>query len=617
MEVFRQLTRGVHFNTHKFKEDAKKFGLLKNQNKPNVMDDTFQPFLASDLPIDDTDTNSVDSSATVSSSPQDPEIETESETESTELTLLGDIKVKKSKKAVRKEKFTPKEKLRKLHREKINHFRKVQKINARGTDLPDPINSWLKLKDKYALDDELLTAVTQRYKDGPTPIQMQAIPFLLDRRQVLACAPTGSGKTAAYLIPLLNFLSASKNKKRKTRAVILAPTRELAMQIQREVEILGKNLQVRSMVLDSKLEAAKKKVKTADITVSTPNRMVYLLKQHPEYLDSAEFLIVDESDKLFEAGPKGFRDQLAAVYGACPSSVQRAMFSATLVPEVEQWCKLNLDNLVSVTIGVRNLATAQVKQELVYTGTEKGKLMAFKDLVDRGLKPPVLVFVQSKERAKDLFNELQSPMYGGIKVDVIHSERSQLQRDTTIRKFRAGNVWVLICTELLGRGIDFKGVNLVVNYDFPPSTISYIHRIGRTGRAGRSGSAITFFTDADKTLLRSVATLVKSSGGEVPDYMLKLKKASRQEKRQIAKRAVAREDIREESKYDKERRVKKEQMIEGSKRRKRKREEEGEGEKPADISGETVKKQKTDNSKSSFAKKQKKKIKQKKGHNKE
>ena len=612
MEIFRQLTRGVHFNTKKFNEDAKKFGLVKDRIKL----DTRDSFQAEDLPVDDDiDTNSLDSSATASSnSPQDPEIETESETETAELTLLGDIKVKKPKKAAKKE-ITPREKLRKQHREKINHFRKVQKINVRGADLPDPINSWFKLKEKYALDNELLTTVAQRYKDGPTPIQMQAIPFLLDRRQVLACAPTGSGKTAAYLIPLLHFLSASKGKKRKTRAVILAPTRELAMQIQREVVALGQNLKVRSMVLDSKLEA-KKRVKNADITVSTPNRMVYLLKEHPEYLSSAEFLIVDESDKLFEAGPKGFRDQLAAVYRACPSSVQRAMFSATLVPEVEQWCKLNLDNLVSVTIGVRNLATAQVKQELVYTGTEKGKLIAFKDLVDRGLKPPVLVFVQSKERAKDLFNELQSPMYGGLKVDVIHSERSQLQRDTTIRKFRAGTVWVLICTELLGRGIDFKGVNLVVNYDFPPSTISYIHRIGRTGRAGRSGSAVTFFTDADKTLLRSVATLVKSSGGEVPDYMLKLKKASRQEKRQIAKRAVAREDIREESKYDKERRIKKEQMIEGSKRRKRKMEAEEKN------SGEPVKKHnKTDDSKSAFAKKDKKKKskhkKGSKGHNKD
>jgi ATP-dependent RNA helicase DDX52/ROK1 len=158
---------------------------------------------------------------------------------------------------------------------------------------------------------------------------------------------------------------------------------------------------------------------------------------------------------------------------------------------------------------------------------------------------------------------------------MIHSERSQLQRDSTVKAFRAGRVWILICTELMGRGIDFKGVNLVVNYDFPPSTVSYIHRIGRTGRAGRPGRAVTFFTDEDKVLLRSIASIVKGAGGEVPEYMLQLKKASRQEKRRLAQRAIRREEIRQESKYDREIRLKKEQMVAASKKRKRKGEDAG------------------------------------------
>merc|ERR1712029_156154 len=131
------------------------------------------------------------------------------------------------------------------------------------------------------------------------------------------------------------------------------------------------------------------------------------------------------------------------------------------------------------------------------------------------------------------------------------------QRDNTVRAFRAGQIWVLICTELMGRGIDFKGVNLVINYDFPPSTVSYIHRIGRTGRAGRQGEAITFFTDADKTLLRNIAMIVKRSGGEVPEYMLKLKKASRQDKRKLANSAVEREAITKEARMKKQKRKKK------------------------------------------------------------
>ena len=153
----------------------------------------------------------------------------------------------------------------------------------------------------------------------------------------------------------------------------------------------------------------------------------------------------------------------------------------------------------------------------LFTGTEKGKLVAFQQLVSKGdIVPPVLVFVQTKDRAKELYDELTSKgTKNSLHVDAIHSEKSELQRDRTVRAFRSGQVWVLICTELLGRGIDFKGVNLVVNYDFPPSTVSYIHRIGRTGRAGRRGKAITFFTDQDKVLLRSIAHIVKGSGGQV------------------------------------------------------------------------------------------------------
>ena len=149
--------------------------------------------------------------------------------------------------------------------------------------------------------------------------------------------------------------------------------------------------------------------------------------------------------------------------------MRRAFFSATLATEVEEWASLNFDNPASVTIGQRNSATDTVEQTLVYTGTEKGKLLAFRQLIEGGkLKPPVLIFVQEKDRAKELFTELIKEK---IHVDVIHSERSQLQRDNTVRAFRAGQIWVLICTELMGRGIDFKGVNLVINYDFPPTAV--------------------------------------------------------------------------------------------------------------------------------------------------
>merc|ERR1719474_983596 len=232
--------------------------------------------------------------------------------------------------------------------------------------------------------------------------------------------------------------------------------------------------------------------------------------------------------------------------------------------EVSSWCKLHLDNLVSVRVGAANSATETIEQKLFYCGSEHGKLVAFRAQIQKGLTPPVLVFVQTKERAQELFKEL---LYDGIHVDVIHSERSEQQRENTVRAFRSGGIWVLICTEQMGRGIDFKGVNLVINYDFPPSAVSYIHRIGRTGRAGRAGSAVTFFTEADRPVLKSIAQVMRNSGCDVPEYMLHLK-TSRDAKKKLEKTALKRDSISRESRYDRVSKKKRDEMIKASKKRK-------------------------------------------------
>lgn len=555
-DIFKQLTAGISFDKKKFRVEAEKFGLCTkdgtNKNGPEK-----KPWISLDeTPVPDSNLPSSES-----------EEEDNEEEDESSLTLLGDMTVQ-SKKAKKDKRPKSREAQLRLHKENVNRFRNVNRIHVNGTDIADPIDDWTKLKDNYGMPDNLLSVVQSAYAT-PTPIQMQAIPLMLERRELLACAPTGSGKTAAYVLPVVHHLREPRNKK-GFRAVIVAPTRELSLQIHRECACLCEPRQLRAYVID-KVQKFQKSSRKGDILVTTPNRLVYLLQQDIVSLRNVEWLIVDESDKLFEAGPKGFRDQLAAIYQACDgANVRRAMFSATLAVDVEQWCKLNLDNVASVTIGERNATTETVEQRLLYTGTERGKMIAFKSLLREGLKPPVLVFVQEKDRAKELFAELVKE---GIHADVIHSERSVLQRDNTVKAFRAGTIWVLICTELMGRGIDFKGVNLVINYDFPPSTISYVHRIGRTGRAGRPGKAVTFFTDKDKTLLRNIASIVKASGGEVPEYMLHLKKANRKEKRKLAKTPVERENISRESEYDKEKREKMDKIIAKSKANKRKREE--------------------------------------------
>lgn len=460
----------------------------------------------------------------------------------------------------KKKKLKTKEKIAALHQEEVNRLRNQHKIHVYGTDLPEPLNSFDDLTTRYKLNPAILNNIADVGYTEPTPIQRQAIPAMLNRREVMACAPTGSGKTAAFIIPILHHLKQHSEK--GFRALVLAPTRELAKQICRDFQRLSEGTGLLLHYIE-KVNSENEVIhdETFDILVSTPNRLIYQLKQEPPQisLHTVEWLVVDESDKLFEDGKTGFRDQLAVIYKACDSSnLCRAMFSATFAFDVEEWCRLNLDNVIQIYVGARNSATQTIEQELQFVGTEHGKLFAIREIIRKGIQPPILVFVQSKERAQELFNEL---IYDGMNVDVIHSDRPQIKRDEVVTNFRCGKVWILICTELMGRGIDFKGVNLVINYDFPNSAISYIHRIGRTGRAGRPGKAITFFTEEDSVNLRSIANIMVEAGCPVPQYMLQMKKPSKKKRKKLAKRVPEREHISTAIKSDLEKKKRKREII--------------------------------------------------------
>uniref|UniRef100_A0A673MFL8 ATP-dependent RNA helicase n=1 Tax=Sinocyclocheilus rhinocerous TaxID=307959 RepID=A0A673MFL8_9TELE len=423
--------------------------------------------------------------------------------------------------------------LKQLHQEKVNRIRHQNRINVHGTDIPDPISTFEELQKEYDLDPRIVQNIKAAGFQTPTPIQMQAIPLMMLKREILASAPTGSGKTMAFCLPLLAHLRQPLNK--GFRALIISPTRELATQTHRELLKLSEGVGFRVHMLNKGVEAVKK---------YGPKTNFQIVSCSPSYTGNqyVEWLVVDESDKLFEDGKTGFREQLATIFLACSSpKIRRVLFSATFATDVEQWCKLNLDNLVCVNIGPRNSAAETVEQQLLFVGSENGKLLAMRNLIKQGFLPPVLVFVQSIGRARELFHEL---VYEGINVDVIHADRTQQQRDNVVSSFRSGKIWVLICTALMARGIDFKGINLVINYDFPTTAVEYIHRIGRTGRAGHKGKAITFFTEDDKPLLRSIATVIKKAGCPVPDYMIGLKKIKSKLKRQLATKPPRRSTIR-------------------------------------------------------------------------
>jgi ATP-dependent RNA helicase DDX52/ROK1 len=369
---------------------------------------------------------------------------------------------------------------------------------------------------------------------------MQSIPTILSDRDVIACAPTGTGKTLSFAIPIAAKLE--KPSKVGYRALIISPTRELAQQINDQFERISKFTKFKIHFLNKATSAALKQDPQNrpkfDVLVTTPLRLVQAIKGELIDLSSVKYLIFDEADKLFE--PE-FVEQIDDIISACSNSkLKKALFSATLPDIVEKLASSILHDPVRILIGNKNSVTQLIKQELVYVGQESGKLVAIRQLISKGIQPPVLIFVQSIERAKELFHEL---IYDQINVDVIHSERTQSQRGQIIQNFKQGKIWVLICTELMARGIDFKGVNLVINYDFPQTIQSYVHRIGRTGRAGRKGEAITLFTDDDSDFLRAIVNVMRQSGCDVPQWMLELKKPSSKLKKQLKKRPIERKTI--------------------------------------------------------------------------
>ncbi|KAG0285010.1 RNA-dependent ATPase rok1 [Linnemannia gamsii] len=449
--------------------------------------------------------------------------------------------------------------------EQLSLFRSHLKIKVYGTDIPNPFRSFDGLAKQYKLEPYLERNILASGFKKPTPIQMQAIPIILHGRDVMAMAPTGSGKTMAFVLPILHDLKGPE--KVGYRAVIISPTRELATQIFNQIKKLSVGRKFKICMLTKATAATQGQAphlrQKYDILISTPLRLVHAIQQEKMELGHVRHLILDEADKLLE---QGFLEQTDEIFAACSHpSLQKSLFSATLPSGVEALASTFMRSPIRIVIGSKNAATETINQKLVYCGSEEGKLIAIRQLIQGGLKPPVLIFVQSIERAKELFHEL---IYDGIHVDVIHSERTKAQRDKIVESFRQGKVWVLIATELMARGVDFKGVNLVINYDFPQTVQSYIHRIGRTGRAGRSGEAVTYFTNEDQTYLKSIVNVMRESGCEVADWMLAMKKPSKNEKKNLRKMPLGRSTINTMSTYDKKKIAHKRDMIANSKKRK-------------------------------------------------
>ncbi|KAF7637501.1 hypothetical protein Mgra_00003017 [Meloidogyne graminicola] len=454
-----------------------------------------------------------------------------------------------------KEENEHKEKIK--HCEKIRQLRKAHRIFTWGTDIPDPIEDF----SGFPLPDRLRENLSEF--STPTPVQMQGIPIGIKHRNLLVTAPTGSGKTLAFAIPIilriLEQTSLDPQNSKMLSAIILEPTKVLAMQTYRNFLKFCEGLNINCVYLDKYITKNFAKIfekrdlyllimRVINILICTPNRLIYAFEKLNEnkILSHLQWLIVDECDRLFENTEEenSFRLQFEKIFNFCSlPNVRFGLFSATFSCQVERWCKEKLKEMAMLCIGPRNSANELVKQELIFVGWEQAKVQIVRDILRKNFEPPALIFLQSKDRAKQLFAELKYFFEGKIPIGLISAELSEKECELIVENFRSGSIALLICTELMGRGIDFQNVNLVINFDLPTSIISYIHRIGRTGRAGQIGRAITLFTESDIPIIRPISTVIHQAGFPVPEYLLKLNKPSREEKNKLKKRAPKRKNL--------------------------------------------------------------------------
>ncbi|EJF58459.1 P-loop containing nucleoside triphosphate hydrolase protein [Dichomitus squalens LYAD-421 SS1] len=447
------------------------------------------------------------------------------------------------------------------------------RVTTKGKDVPEHVETFEALRERFHLPSHLLQKLAQHGYKRPTGIQSHGIPILMERRDLAAISPTGTGKTLSYLLPVMAALGAPAASSKSdagsgVRAVILAPTRELAHQIHNECLKLAQGRKWR-IVLFSKATAAtladKKVREKIDIIISTPLRLVASLQAGNLELDNVRHLFLDEADRMLDTE---FLEQVQEVIAACTHpEIQKAVFSATLPANAEKIAMSMLRDPIRVVVGLKDTPLPLIAQSLTYVADDQSKLPTLLQYLSQPYNPPVLIFVSSQPRATSLAEELV--IAGVPNVDCLHAGMTKKEREDAVSRMRRGESWVMVSTEVMARGMDFKGVREVINYDFPQSVQSYVHRIGRTGRAGREGKAITYFTNEDAPFLKTIANVLLQSGSTVPEWVLKLPKPSKMKRREMGKikRAEAVNNARRIGRSDA---IKKREMIAGSKRRKEK-----------------------------------------------
>ena len=388
--------------------------------------------------------------------------------------------------------------------------------------------------DELDLNDNVLDALYDMRFDTCTPVQEKCIPEILEGHDVLGVAQTGTGKTAAYLLPVLSKLDDGGYPKDAINCVIMSPTRELAQQIDQAMQGFGYYLQDVSSVAvyggndgnryDQELKSLRM---GADVVIATPGRLITHISLGNVDLSKVSFFILDEADRMLDMG---FSEDINTIASKLPKTCQTIMFSATMPEKIEELAKALLKDPVEIKLAVSKPAE-KIKQE-AYVCYETQKMTIIKDIFKAGDMKRVIVFSGSKMKVKQLAAALQQI---GINCGAMHSDLEQAERDDVMFKFKSGQFDVLVATDIVARGIDIDDIEMVINYDVPHDTEDYVHRIGRTARANRDGRAITFVSEEDQYWFQQIEKFLEKvvekmplpeDCGEGPEY-IKLNKPSK------------------------------------------------------------------------------------------
>jgi ATP-dependent RNA helicase RhlE len=364
--------------------------------------------------------------------------------------------------------------------------------------------------ESLGLSAELLRAVADSGYTTPTPIQAQAIPLVLAGRDFMGAAQTGTGKTAAFVLPIFERLKPYANTsfspaRHPVRALVIAPTRELAIQVHEMAEAYGRHVPLRSAVvyggvpLDPQIKELRSGV---ELLVATPGRLLDLVGQRAANLGQVEILVLDEGDRMLDMG---FIPDIRRILALMPNRKQTLLFSATFSDEIRRLAREFLTEPATLEVARRN-APAEAVRQVLYPVDRECKTDLLEHLVRSHDLRQVLVFTRTKVAARRLASELDGR---GVAATAIHSDRTQAERLRALRDFKAGAVRILVATDVASRGLDIEELPVVVNYELPVKAEDYVHRIGRTGRAGASGIAISLACPDEVDLLRAIQRLLK------------------------------------------------------------------------------------------------------------